>query len=158
MSEALRLRKILCPTDFSPTADRALETAMEFARSAGPAEITLAHANFVPLEIEALGVYGPAKVLEDLAKAAREQLDQRLERLRSAGVSAHHVHADGRPDEVILELARREGTDLIVMGTHGRTGLSHVLLGSVAERVLRRAECPVMTVPPVESGGHEASG
>ena len=61
---------------------------------------------------------------------------------------------DGRPSEVILDLAQREGADLIVMGTHGRTGLSHVLLGSVAERVVRQAECPVMTVPP----GKGASG
>lgn len=127
MIEARRFRTILVPTDFSATADRALEAVRTLVRSAGPTEVILAHANFMPRELEA------------------------------AGVSARQVHENGRPDEVILSLARREHAELTVIGTHGRSGLSHVLLGSVAERVLRQAPCRVMTVPPAEIVSSEES-
>ncbi len=150
MIEPLRIRTILVPTDFSPTADRALGAARALALATGPTEIVLAHANFMPREIEALAVYGAERIFEDIEKTAREQLDKRLAELSAAGISARQSHVDGRPDEVILELAQRERAELIVMGTHGRTGLRHVLLGSVAERVLRHAECAVLTMPPDE--------
>ncbi len=157
MTDARRFETILVATDFSPTADRALEAARELVLAAGSGEIVLAHAKFVPREVEALAVYGAEKVFAQIEKAAVEQLDKRLAELVQAGVPARQVHVDGRPSEVILDLARREGADLIVMGTHGRTGLSHVLLGSVAERVVRQAECPVMTVPPGKGASGEAS-
>ena len=158
MIESLRFPKILVPTDFSPTADLALEVAKVLALSAGPAEVVLVHAKFVPLEIEALAMHGSERVFEALEKTALDELDKRLAELKTAGVSARQVHADGRPDELIIDLAQREDADVIVMGTHGRTGLSYVLLGSVAERVLRQSECPVLTVPPdqaVSSEGHD---
>ena len=150
MTEPLRFHRILVATDFSETADRALAVATELARASGSAELLLVHANFMPREIEALAVYGPEKVFAKLEVAARAQLDERLARLAAAGIAGRQIHEDGRPDELIPKLARQEGADLIVMGTHGRSGLSRVLLGSVAERVLRQASCPVMTVPPAE--------
>ncbi len=150
MTEPLRFHRILVATDFSETADRALAVATELARAAGSAELLLVHANFMPREIEALAVYGPEKVFEKLEVAARAQLDKRLAGLAAAGIAGRQLHADGRPDELILKLAGQESADLIVMGTHGRSGLSRLLMGSVAERVLRQASCPVMTVPPEE--------
>ncbi len=158
MIEAHRFRTLLVPTDVSATADRALEVVRILVRSAGPAEVILAHANFMPRELEALALRGPQRVFDELDRYALEQLDKRLAELEAAGVSARQVHENGRPDEVIVSLARREHADLIVIGTHGRSGLSHVLLGSVAERVLRQAPCPVMTVPPAEKvSGEESS-
>ena len=148
MTEPFRFKTILVPTDFSETADRALGVATELARASGTAELLLVHANFMPREIEAIAIYGPEQVFEKLEAAARAQLDERLAGLATKGVAGRQIHADGRPDELILKLAQEESADLIVMGTHGRSGLSRLLLGSVAERVLRQASCPVMTVPP----------
>jgi nucleotide-binding universal stress UspA family protein len=148
--EARRFQTILVPTDFSATADRALEVVRTLVRSAGPAEVILAHANFMPRELEALALRGPQRVFDELENAAIELLGKRLAELEAAGVPARQIHENGPPDEVILSLARREHADLIVIGTHGRTALPHVLLGSIAERVLRQAPCPVMTVPPAK--------
>ena len=148
MSEALRYRTLVVPTDFSPTAHRALELARTLALGAGPAEVVLAHARFVPREIEAVLLRGPQKILDELEQAARTELDALVAELGGAGVKARFVTREGRPERVILEVARQENADLIVMGTHGRRGVTHMLLGSVAERLLREAPCPVATVGP----------
>lgn len=146
MSEALRFETIVVPTDFSPAAEKALELAAQLARQAGPAKLLLVNAYAVPLELEALAIYGAKQVYEELAAESDKQLKEILERLRKEGVSAESMGNHGRPEDVIVELARERKADLIVMGTHGRTGLPHVLLGSVAERVIRNAPCPVITV------------
>jgi len=146
MSEALRFETIVVPTDFSPAAEKALELAAQLARQAGPAKLLLVNAYAVPLELEALAIYGAKQVYEELASESDKQLKEILERLRKEGVSAESMGNHGRPEDVIVELARERKADLIVMGTHGRTGLPHVLLGSVAERVIRNAPCPVITV------------
>jgi nucleotide-binding universal stress UspA family protein len=110
--------------------------------------VILVHAYFVPVEIEALAVIGPEKLLEDIRARAADDLEKILVRLQDAGISAEYDAAPGSPEEVVLRLADDKEVDLIVMGTHGRTGLTHVLLGSVAERVVRAASCPVLTVKP----------
>ena len=69
-----------------------------------------------------------------------------LVELQEAGVSAEYVSARGSPERIVVDTARDKEADLIVMGTHGRTGLAHIALGSVAERVVRDAHCPVLTV------------
>jgi nucleotide-binding universal stress UspA family protein len=148
MTQERRFRKILVPMDFSPGANRALELASDLARQAGPAHLILVHAYFVPVEIEALAVIGPEKLLEDIRARAADDLEKILVRLQDAGISAEYDAAPGSPEEVVLRLADDKEVDLIVMGTHGRTGLTHVLLGSVAERVVRAASCPVLTVKP----------
>ena len=150
MSEARHFGKILVPMDFSPAALRAVELAADFARQAGPAQLILVHAYFVPLEVEALAVLGPEKIMEDIRARAAEDLEQILVRLQDTGVSAEYEASAGSPDEVVVRLARDKQVDLIVMGTRGRTGLAHALLGSVAERVIRTAPCPVLTVKPPE--------
>lgn len=148
MSAPFRLRTILVPMDFSPAAQRALEVARELGKSAGPAHLILVHAYFAPLEMQALGIDGPNKVLAAIEAKASDDLEKLLTGLQDAGISAEYAVLQGAPDHVISKLARDKHVDMIVMGTRGRGGVAHALLGSVAERVLRTAPCAVMTVKP----------
>ena len=148
MIEPRRFRTILVPTDFSRTAERALVLAEELARAVGPARLVLVNAYAVPLELEALALYGAKRVFDELAGESEKQCGKVVARLKNKGLSAESVGSHGRPEDVIVEMARKKRADLIVMGTHGRTGLPHVLLGSVAERIIRNAPCPVITVGP----------
>jgi nucleotide-binding universal stress UspA family protein len=140
------LRRILVPTDFSRSSENALAYAAAFAEKFG-AEVVLLHvvqdlALFVP---EAVMAAPPltAPVGQFLA-AARQALEHAAAGV--GGVTIRPEVAEGVPYEEIVRQAREHDVDLIVMGTHGRTGLAHVLLGSVAEKVVRRAPCPVLTV------------
>jgi nucleotide-binding universal stress UspA family protein len=146
MTEPQRFQTIVVPMDFSPPAERALALARQLAQAAGPAQLLLVNAYAVPLELEALAAYGSKQVFDELAGETDKQLQALIARLQEADVSAESMGSPGRPDDVIVGLARKRKADLIVMGTHGRTGLPHVLLGSVAERVIRSAPCPVITV------------
>ena len=85
-----------------------------------------------------------------LVDAAEHQLAALKESAASMGLAAETTVTTGRPSQTIVDYAKDGGFDLIVMGTHGRTGLSHVVMGSIAERVLRKAPCPVLTVKAVE--------
>lgn len=145
MTEPVRLRTIVVPTDFSKSAERALGLARDLAQDAGPAHLILTHAVFVPIEIEALGVDLQAG-LSGIEERVVEDLERILVELQDAGISAEYLSVRGSPERIILEVASSKNADLIVMGTHGRTGLAHVVLGSVAERVVREAPCPVLTV------------
>lgn len=148
MTEATRFETILVPHDFSPTADRALEVAKTLARAAGPARLVLAHAHFVPLEIGALAVRGADHVFAQIEREACDRLEGRVRELEAEGFTAKYVALEGTAEQTVLKLAEDEKADLIIMGTHGRRGLGHMFLGSIAERVLRIATCPVITVPP----------
>ena len=145
MTEPVRLQTIVVPTDFSASAGRALGLARDLARDAGPAHLILTHAVFVPVEIEALGV-DLQTGLSGIEERVADDLERILVELQDAGISAEYLSARGSPERIILEVASSKNADLIVMGTHGRTGLAHVVLGSVAERVVREAPCPVLTV------------
>ncbi len=140
------LRTLVVPMDFSAHARRALDLARGLAERAGPSHLILATAYFIPIELEALGVPDEPRVLRELETRAARDLEQLLTGLQDAGVSSEFVTQRGAPASVILELARAKHADLIVMGTHGRTGIEHALLGSVAERVVREAPCPVLCV------------
>jgi nucleotide-binding universal stress UspA family protein len=139
---------ILVPTDFSPPSDAALTRAKDLAQKYG-AQVSLLH---VVTDPRAIGVWTPevyvpadAATQERLLREAKERLESQLtedERSRFAVTIEARV---GDVAEHILEIAREQKVDLIVMGTHGRHGLAHLLLGSVAERVLRNAPCPVLT-------------
>ena len=142
----LRLRTILVPMDFSPASHRALELAKELAKSAGPAHLILVHAYYVPIELEQFLIQQGDPVLERLSESVTKDLEKILKGLQDAGISSEYLANRGAPERLIIELAKQKHADLIVMGTHGRRGLSHLLLGSVAERVVRTAECPVLTV------------
>jgi len=146
--KALRLHTMIVPMDFSPEAHRALEVARKLAKEAGPAHLILLHAYFLPVEMEALATEQNLPLLDLLSSDAGKALERILADLQNAGISSEFVVSRGYPGDVIVELARDKSADIIVMGTHGRTGLPHVLLGSVAERVIRSAPCPVITVGP----------
>lgn len=140
-----RFRTILVPIDFSEHSHAALELALELARASG-ARLHLLHAYEVPLGvIPPYGVALPEALLAQVRDAAVQRVREVAETVRAAGVACetHVVHAP--PVEAIDEAARSFGADLVVMGTRGLGGLKHVLLGSVAERTVRTAPCPVLT-------------
>ncbi|HEX6836265.1 MAG TPA: universal stress protein, partial [Polyangia bacterium] len=153
------IKRILAPVDFSPSGARALDEAMGLARTVG-ASVTLLHVYTLPQPIPDAGVaYGP-EVLDALELAARDRLDQLRDELRRAGGDVPEI--DTRTalgvahDEIIAE-ARRGGYDLVVMGTHGRTGWRRLVLGSVAERVVRSSPVAVLTVHPSEEAAAHPS-
>jgi len=151
-----KIARILLPVDFSPGSQAAVDLALHLARELG-ASITLLHA-LQPASAMA-GIVPGAKLDEDTAEE-RRTLETRLAEiaadLRAQGATvAEGIVVVGPPTRTILERARAGGFDLIAMGTHGRTGLPRLLLGSVAEHVVRHAECPVVTVhlPAARPGG-----
>ena len=143
-----RITHILVPTDFAPASDAALACARNLAEKYG-ARLSMLHVLTNP---EATGVWTPEiyvpaslEARERLAREARDRVEKALtadERTRTDVTIQIRI---GSVAEDILEFAREHSVDLIVMGTHGRRGLSHLLLGSVAEQVLRSAPCPVLT-------------
>jgi nucleotide-binding universal stress UspA family protein len=147
-SSARPLRTVLVPTDFSHDAGLAIETARRLLHAAEPgARIVLLHAYHLPVEFTALGAVPVTPYLfADAAEQARGQLEKVAAPLRGHGVEVECVAREGYPPSVIEEEARARKVDLIAMGTHGRTGLRHLLLGSTAERVVEHAPCPVLVV------------
>jgi len=140
-------RTVLVPVDFSGHANVALELAVELVRGSG-GTIHLLHAYEVPIgTIPPYGVAVPDTLLAQVRDAAARRLEKAAHKVTAAGVACqtHVVH--GSAADAIAEAAERFHADLIVMGTRGLTGLKHVLLGSVAERTVRIAPCPVLTVP-----------
>ena len=146
---ALEWKRILCPVDFSDASRSALQVASELARRFD-GELTVFHAYPLPGYTLPEGTVLPATgMLQELA----EQTDALLERWKADALKdgAPRVTTDkavGEPAVEIVAAAEEGKYDAIVVGTHGRTGLAHVLLGSVAERVVRRAPMPVVTVRP----------
>ena len=141
------IRSILVPVDFSNHSRKALHTALDFAERLG-AEVHLLHC-FKVFE-GSISPYGPAPENEDFAREAREAAAGALHSWRGEvedrGIRILEHVSDLFPSEAIPPMARALEVDLIIMGTRGLTGLKHVLLGSVAERTLRQAPCPVLTV------------
>jgi universal stress protein A len=139
-----RFQTFLVPHDFSDDAEAALDAAVELARRLG-AELHLLHAYQQPVDVlSPYGVAVPANIGPELRAAALARLREIAEPISGLKCQAHAV--EGPAASVIAEQAQALGADLVVMGTHGRTGLRHLLLGSVAERTLRAAHCPVLTV------------
>jgi len=141
------LRTILVPHDFSPQANAAFAQAERLARLAG-ARIHLLHVLHAPM-LHALTPAGPLDLSlpEVIVAGARLEADELLTAIADASREDVETHiVEGLPTDSICQLAKELEADLIVMGTHGREGFTHLLLGSVAERTLRRAPCPVVTV------------
>jgi nucleotide-binding universal stress UspA family protein len=139
-----RLRTVLVAMDFSPHAHAALAIAKRLARDAGPARVLLFTACSLPVDIEGLDIPEGTKVLDFLEKRATEELGRIAAGLASEGIEAEAIVQRGPTARLLLALAREKAVDLIALGTHGRSGVSLALLGSVAERVLRHAPCPVL--------------
>jgi nucleotide-binding universal stress UspA family protein len=140
------VKRLVCPTDFSEAAEPAERQAADLARSLG-AEIVLLHVTSeAPLWRESLATPEIRAVFEAQRRWATDTLAERAAALAGQGISARVLVTVGVPWEEIVRVASAERADMIVMGTQGRTGLDRLLLGSVAERVVRLAPCPVLTV------------
>jgi nucleotide-binding universal stress UspA family protein len=145
-------KRIICPIDFSDASRAALETACELAKRFG-AKVALFHAYPVPGYTFPDGSFvASTKMLEELADQAKRHLEEWRVLAEGFGVpGVEAATAVGEPAHEILTFAKEQQADLIVLGTHGRTGLQHALMGSVAERVVRKATSPVLTVRPVKT-------
>ncbi len=142
----MKAHGILHPTDFSPASEPAFSYALETARCAG-ATLLLVHV-IEPISAVAHETYmvWRRQVEEAAVMAARMELDGLLARAKDADVPARDLLLSGRPPEEIVKAARSESADAIIMGTHGRTGLRRLMLGSVAQQVVALAPCPVVTI------------
>jgi nucleotide-binding universal stress UspA family protein len=143
--------KLLAATDFSDDSNYALEYAEELARRFS-AEILVMHVDqpLTPVMVSELSpgldVGAMSRIAEEQRLSALQQLDRITARLRDGGLKSRSLLKVGAPFLEIITVAHGENADLIVLGTHGRSGLAHVLMGSVAERVVRKAHCPVLTI------------
>ena len=139
-------RTILVPVDFSEHASHALDAAVELAKHFG-AKLHLIHVYPIqPIMVAPYEVSIPIDIEKSIRESANQKLREWAERAVQAGVEVETTSAADTPAEAIARLAQDIRADLIVMGTRGLTGFKHVLLGSVAERTLRIAPCPVLTL------------
>ena len=140
--------KILHPTDFSECATHAEQFAVRLARDLKGELVLFQTLVEAPLYGEGiLNMREAQRVYDAQRKWAEETLETRAGQIRQAeGIAVRWALQTGVPFEEIVRAAEKEGADMIVMGTHGRSGLNRLLLGSVAERVIRLAPCPVLTV------------
>lgn len=165
----LPFKKIFCPTDFSKRSIAAVEAASELATHFS-SELCILHIvspdPIVPLGPEPVPLVGPGPweavpLLEPDASlpepepSAKEPVDEVIKKLAAKGLKVHLIAVPGKAPEEISNIAREEQADLIVMTTHGYTGLEHLIFGSVAEKVTRVAPCPVLIVRRPEEGEEE---
>ena len=149
---AIDVRNILVPVDFSEHAKTVLEWAAHLAEEHA-ARVLLLHVYHLPVEFQQLeGAYLPPDFWANVKNEAEQQLGLYVEQLRGAGLEVDSLVREGYPATVIIDEAASQKVDLIVIGTHGHTGLKHMLLGSIAERVVQKAPCPVLTVKSPETG------
>ncbi len=146
----MKATKILFPTDFSHTGDAALKLATSLARDTG-ASLMIVHVEEPPT------AYGGGELYYGIPEPATEDLRKMLHKVvpTDPNVSYEHRLVTGDPANAVVRLANEEGVDLIVLGTHGRTGLSRLLMGSVAEAIVRRAKCPVISYRKQEPEAEE---
>jgi nucleotide-binding universal stress UspA family protein len=133
------VQRILCPVDFSDTSNAAFDYADDFANWMG-AELVVLHVFSQPASYDKAGQWQPAdaSILKDLHAVKSKHENRKIRHLAHAGMA----------DEVICWAAEDQDCQLIIMGTHGRTGLKHLIFGSTAESVLKHARCPVVTIRP----------
>lgn len=144
------VRIILVPIDFSSHADAVLEWAAHLAEEHG-AKLVLLHAYHLPVDFQQLeGAYLPPDFWTQVKTDAAESLERCAAPLRARNLSVETIVREGYPATAIEEEARERNADLIVIGTRGHSGLKHLLLGSVAERVVQKSPCPVLAVKTPE--------
>jgi nucleotide-binding universal stress UspA family protein len=142
----MTIQRILVAHDFSDTAEKALDVALDLAGRL-QARVTIVHAYEAPTFVFPESVVATADLLGQMRGAAEDALASVAERAKGRGVQVETVVRPGVAWHEIDMAAKDLRCDLVVMGTHGRRGLSRALLGSVAEKVVRTASCPVLTVP-----------
>ena len=142
----IKIKRVLVPTDFSDTARRALTYGISFAREFG-AELLLVHVveNLTVGYASDLFPVPMAEVFEEISGYAKSELAKLAAEAREKGVTVREIVVQGKPSAEIVRIAAEEQTDIIVLGTHGKGMLDKALFGSTAERVIRRAPCPVLT-------------
>ncbi len=140
------IKHILVPVDFSMFSQEAVECVVPTAKRFN-AEVYLVHAIEQYVYVSSLhGFTTRSAADENERKRASDQMTKLIQMFHDNGIQATSRICEGLPDAEIMKAAQESHADLIVMGTHGRTGLQHTLVGSVAEKVVRRSSCPVMTV------------
>jgi nucleotide-binding universal stress UspA family protein len=151
----IAVKNILVPTDFSDFSRHALDYALTFAKTFG-AKIILLHVT-PERELDAIQqvspYFDPGKLegfLEQRQLEDRKRLDEFIPSESKKGIEVETIHKVGNPFIEIIRTAKEKKVDLIVMTTHGRSGLSHTLFGSVAEKVVRKSTCPVLSIRPPE--------
>lgn len=145
-------KKILCPTDFSEPSYEGLAAAKEFALHFS-AELTLLHVILPPLPVTAEGgapVFDYAGYLNEMSVSAAKELAALVAKM-PGGIRVASKVIEGNPADQIVEFAKKDQTDMIVMATHGLTGWRRFIFGSVAEKVVRLSRCPVLTIPAPEA-------
>lgn len=142
-------RRVLHPTDFSKASNEAFARSLTEARESR-GQLVLVHVMSPVIPMGAGEGYMSPSVYDQMSKSARawaqKQMDRLLAKAKTARVRARGMLLEGMAHEQIVRAARRQRADLIVMGTHGRTGVARFFLGSVAARVAATASCPVLTV------------
>ena len=146
-------KKILFPTDFSECSDSGLEHATTLAKNTG-ASLLIVHVEEPPL------AYAGGEMYYGAPEPDTQVLEEMLKKVRPTdpSVPVEHRLVLGSPAHAICDLAEEEGVDMIVMGTHGRTGLKRLLMGSVAEHVVRWSPCPVLTFKEPHPEGSPKKG
>lgn len=136
----MNFKRILFPTDFSHCGDAALHLATALARDSG-GTIVVVHVEEPPV------VYGSGEMYYGMLEPSPEDLKRMLHEIKpdDPTVPVEYRLVTGDPSAAVVRLAEEENIDLIVLGTHGRTGLLHMLVGSTAESIIRHAQCPVLT-------------
>lgn len=147
----IHLEAILVPTDFSEHADYALEYAIFFAKRY-KARLVLAHVMAPYLQGADVNIMAvpSAYYSRDLMGILNDRLRDLADKVRKEGLQTETILTMGIPFVEIVRLAKRKDIGLIIISTHGRTGLSHLVMGSTAEKVVRKAPCPVLSVRPVQ--------
>lgn len=143
----MKFDKILCPTDFSDYSRAAIEMAAMLARESD-SELILLHAADVPANLRSDG--DPAVEEHEGLKALEKRLDQVP--ISDPVPRVRRLVVEGDPGAAIVDVARDERADLVVISTHGRSGLSRLLMGSTAEYVVRNVDCPVLSLKNPDAG------
>ena len=146
MSQESLFGTVVVPMDFSKAAMNALELAAGLCEQRVARQLALVHGNYIPVELLEFAQGEGGDLTSRISERAAEALSKLLADLQDRGIASEYFALQGTPCDVILETVRECGADLIVMGTHGYSGLAHLALGSVAERVVRLSPVPVLTV------------
>ena len=145
----IQLKRILIPTDFSDYSEHAAAYAVELAKRFQAEEVHCIHVSDIPADLLATSGYymtGPSEQFIEQVRAEGKKSLEEFTRKNLQGVAVTTAFLEGRPFVEIVRYAREKEIELVVIATHGRSGLKHALFGSVAEKVVRKAPCPVLVV------------